>query len=155
MPSLASSPDAEATPTIKGLSLPTKAPADAQDESEGPSETAESEDGTPTWLRELGASLTQEGEPGGNDPEEEPSEIPEWLQALRESLPEDSEAELDDTEKDELPSWLSDMQSEAAAAEESAPAPPALSAEAEESEPPILEDEELEPEREASDHGVK
>lgn len=135
MPSLAPSPGAEATPTIKGLSLPTKAPGDAQSEGESPSETTESEDSTPTWLRELGASLSEEGEPSGNDPEEDPSEIPDWLQALRDSLPKESESELGDTEQDVLPGWLSEMQPEAAAAEEPEPEPPALDAEAEASEP--------------------
>jgi hypothetical protein len=134
LPSPTSTPDTDASPAIKGLSLPTKAPLDEHDDEEAAASTPDPEDGVPAWLRELGATLTEEDQAAGTDPLNDASEIPDWLQDLRASLPEDSEAELDGTEQEEeTPDWLAELRP---AAEEAEPEPAATIPEPEEGEMP-------------------
>jgi hypothetical protein len=127
-PSLASTADTDATPTIKGLSLPTKTPLDEQDVGETMDSTPESDDGIPAWLRELGASLSEEEGPAGADSLEDASEIPDWLRDLRDSLPGEPESEVDRTEQEERPAWLSEPQPPVAKAP---PSPPSFDVEEE------------------------
>jgi hypothetical protein len=128
LPSLASTPGAEAAPTIKGLSLPTKTPQDEQDTSEATDSMPESDDEIPAWLRELGASLSEGDELVEADSLEDASEIPDWLRDLRDSLPGESDSAMDRPEREEMPDWLSEPQVPA----EVEPAPPTFSVEEEE-----------------------
>ncbi|NIV32139.1 MAG: hypothetical protein GWN58_22460, partial [Anaerolineae bacterium] len=107
--------DAAATPAIKGLSLPTKNPAGEQEDAD---DAPEPDDQTPAWLRELGASISEEGSSDDAEPPEEPEEVPDWLRDLRASLPEESGDGIELTEEaDALPDWLTAPESTAAEAE--------------------------------------
>ena len=105
LPSAVPSPaDAAATPTIKGLSLPTKNPIGEQDEED---DAEEPDDEAPAWLRELGASISEEGDSNDADPLEDTGEIPDWLRDLRASLPDESEEKVSSGDEEEtLPDWL-------------------------------------------------
>jgi hypothetical protein len=106
-PAISTPADAAATPTIKGLSLPTKNPAGEQNEETNSDSEPEPDDEIPAWLRELGASLSEEGEPDGPDAAEDAEEVPEWLRDLRASLPEEPEHAAESAEEQEaLPDWL-------------------------------------------------
>ena len=130
-PAVSTPAEAVATPTIKGLSLPTKNPADEQNEETNPDAEPEPDDEVPAWLRELGASLSEEGESGSLDAAEDAEEVPEWLRDLRASLPEEAEHPAEAAEEQEkLPDWLA------------APAPMTREAERE----PASRDHEPEPE---------
>jgi hypothetical protein len=106
-----SSPGAKASPTIKGLSLPTKTEVSGEGEESSKVQGPEAED-IPAWLRELGGSLsgksagTEETLPEGS------AEIPDWLRDLRSSLPEGPEADADQTEEavsEDVPGWLAEL----------------------------------------------
>ena len=105
LPPVVPSPaDATAPPAIKGLSLPTRNPIGEQDEE---SDAPELDDQTPAWLRELGASISEEAGSDDADPLEESGEVPDWLRDLRASLPEEPEKQEEPTEEEEtLPDWL-------------------------------------------------
>jgi hypothetical protein len=107
LPSVPSPPDdAGATPTIKGLSLPTKNPIGEQDE-ETDAAAPEQEDEVPAWLHELGASLSEEDRTDDPDHLEDAGEVPDWLRDLRASLPEESEDQVEPAgEEEKLPDWL-------------------------------------------------
>jgi len=129
-PAVSAPADTAATPTIKGLSLPTKNPAGEQNEQTNADAEPEPDDEIPAWLRELGASLSEEGESDGPDAAEDAEEVPEWLRDLRASLPEEPEHAGEAAEEQErLPDWLA------------APAPVTREAEAE----PAPHDREPEP----------
>jgi len=102
-------PHGEAGPSIKGLSLPTKAPA--PEEAPGEGEAPGSGGDVPAWLRALGDSWSADAgaeEPAG----EEGDEIPDWLQDLRASLPDQDTDEAQGAEG-EVPDWLDDMRAQA------------------------------------------
>ena len=106
-PAVSSPADAAATPTIKGLSLPTKNPIGEQDEETDAAAGPEPEDEAPAWLRELGASMSEENGSDDADPLEDAGEVPDWLRDLRASLPEEPEDEVKPAEEEErLPDWL-------------------------------------------------
>ena len=101
-------PAGEPGPTIKGLSLPTKAPApeEAQDEGEAPEPGGDA----PAWLRALGDSWSA-GPRAETPAGEEGDEIPDWLQDLRASLPEQDTSEAQGADG-EVPEWLDDMRNQ-------------------------------------------
>ena len=101
LPSPTLTPDTETSPTIKGLSLPTKAPLDERKDDEAEASMPGPDPEVPAWLHELGATLTEEDQASGTESLDDASEIPDWLRDLRASLPEDSEAETDRTGQEE------------------------------------------------------
>lgn len=106
-PAVSPPADTTAAPAIKGLSLPTKNPIGEQDEEPDAGAEPEPDDETPAWLRELGASLSEEGESDDTDASEDAGEVPDWLRDLRASLPEEPEHTTESTEGEEKPpDWL-------------------------------------------------
>ncbi len=99
-----SPPDAGATPTIKGLSLPTKTSTGEQVAEADDVAEPTLEDDAPAWLRELGASLSADAEVDDADLADD-AEVPDWLRDLRASLPKESEGEVQ-AEGESLPDWL-------------------------------------------------
>jgi len=94
---------ADAAPTIKGLSLPTKGPAG---QAEPPEARSAGEEEVPAWLRELGAARASEA---GSEPgREDAAEVPDWLQDLRDSFPIEEEAQAPTAmdEQEDVPDWL-------------------------------------------------
>ncbi len=112
LPTASSPSDVTATPTIKGLSLPTKNSVSQQDEEAGAGPEPEPEDEIPAWLRELGASISKEG--GSDVPEsvEDTGDVPDWLRDLRASLPKDREEPAEPEER--VPDWLTTPEPETA-----------------------------------------
>jgi hypothetical protein len=128
---------AEAQPTIKGLSLPTKGAAEESEEPEpdaGPDDRDELDKDTPAWLRDLQASLQGEAEDQGPDTGQDDAEVPDWLRDLEAPLPDAPEPagpppktersaephepvdvidETDLEEEADLPGWLADFQEDA------------------------------------------
>ncbi len=94
---------AEAAPTIKGLSLPTKGPAG---QGEPPEAKPAGQEEVPTWLRELGAARAAEA--GGTSEQEDAAEVPDWLQDLRDSFPieEEEQAPAAMEGQEDVPDWL-------------------------------------------------
>jgi hypothetical protein len=144
-------PGVEAPPTIKGLSLPTKA---AMNDGEGDVDRSDLEnagDDIPSWLRELGSTLPDEGSGREPAPEEDATEVPDWLRDLRASLPDEPRAvgpESDESDE-ETPDWLAGLRPAAPGAEtEPESAPPASEPE-EEERPDWLAELRSAPEREA------
>ena len=136
-PTVSSPADATTSPTIKGLSLPTKNPIGEQEEE---TEAPEPDDEAPAWLRELGASMSEDGDTDDDDPLEESGEVPDWLRDLRASLPEEPGGEVESADETEtLPDWLA------------APEPTIAEAEAESSGKPELEPEPLDLHRPAAE----
>ncbi len=99
-----SPPDAGATPTIKGLSLPTKTSIGEQEAEADDAAEPTVEDDAPAWLRELGASLSTDAEVDDADLADD-ADVPDWLRDLRASLPKESERE-EEAEGEGLPDWL-------------------------------------------------
>ncbi len=133
------------SPTIKGLSLPTKASLGEVQEEPAAAGAPESEEDVPAWLRELGATLSTDEAGGPAAPED--SEVPDWLQDLRASLPEEPMArtpQVGEAEEEQEPDWLAELRP-------SAPEPePVVPEEVEEEEVPdwLAELRPSEPERE-------
>ncbi len=96
-------PGADAAPTIKGLSLPTKGPAG---QVEPPEARSAGDEEVPTWLRELGAARASEA--GSTSGREDAAEVPDWLQDLRDSFPIEEEAQAPTAmdEQEDVPDWL-------------------------------------------------
>jgi hypothetical protein len=134
-----SGPSTRATPAIKGLSLPTKAPLSPDDQAvSDDADTSEAED-LPAWLRELGGSLSSISAPGESTPSEGSTDIPDWLQDLRASLPEEPEANAsgaEEADEEQIPDWLSELQPSAEAPEAEPEAEPEPELELEEGEVP-------------------
>ncbi len=113
---------ADATPAIKGLSLPTKAAGDGPDEEGTVAGAPEEKEETPAWLQELGTSLPAEEGSTESTPLEDVSEVPDWLRDLRASLPLDSEEGYPTEEDEAVPDWLAGLRP-SAAGEEVEPGP--------------------------------
>ena len=81
----------EAASPIKGLSLPTKASMDDDQD-----EVADAESGgdVPAWLRDFGSAGGPEERAAAPAEDSGAEEVPEWLRDLRDSLPEEPEAEM-------------------------------------------------------------
>jgi hypothetical protein len=111
LPSATSGPGTGISPTIKGLSLPTKASVGDSEEEPSAADVPEAEEGGPAWLLELGATMAS-AEADGSALGEDDSEIPDWLQDLRACLPEEpvSEAPLAEEPEEEVPDWSADRQ---------------------------------------------
>jgi hypothetical protein len=109
--SASESPGGEASPAIKGLSLPTKGPADEPDPTAADSGAAEED--VPAWLRELGAarpSVKPENKPQAEDE----ADVPDWLRDLRGSFPGGEVAAAPSPASDEdAPDWLGRLRREA------------------------------------------
>jgi hypothetical protein len=146
---------AEAAPTIKGLSLPTKEPAGQAEPGLAESESTGSEEEVPAWLRELGAAQASEGESETASQGEDQADVPDWLQDLRASFPIEDEAappsaphwltrmrptaegqppaDFPESQAEELPDWLAQIRFPSGAETFEPPAAP----EAEEEDIPV------------------
>ena len=148
MPAPPPGPGTEATPTIKGLSLPTKTPLGQEGQEDQESTAAQkrgSEEDLPAWLQELSASLAADSPARGGGSSAGEEEMPDWLQGLRSSLPPEQEKASDESaamqgepepepeaaaepeplaEAEEVPDWLAELRpAEAQPAPEAAAEP--------------------------------
>jgi len=87
MPAPPPGPGTEATPGVRGLSLPTKMPLSQEDEPAATVQRSGAEEDLPPWLQELGASLAAESPARGGGSTGGEEQMPDWLRDLRSSLP--------------------------------------------------------------------